>query len=72
MRRSAECADLGIQTVFSSRNTLRKSLTKLKERPGMMDVKGVVYSIPCAECSATHVGKTVRMLKVRMGSKGGL
>ena len=44
---SRACRLLGIQTVISSRNTLRKSLTKLK---GKMDVKGIVYSIPCEEC----------------------
>ena len=47
---------------FSSRNTFRK----VKERPGMMDVKGVVYSIPCTECSATYVGETGRTLRVRV------
>ena len=35
---SRACKPLGVQTVFTSRNTLRKSLTKVKGRPGMMDV----------------------------------
>ena len=35
---------------------IRKSLTKGKERPGMSDVKGVVCSIPCADCPATYIG----------------
>ena len=63
---SRACRPLGIQMVFSSRNTLTKLLTKVKERPGMMDMNGVVYSIPCAECSATYVGETGRTLKVHM------
>ena len=32
----------------------------------MMDVNGVVHSIPCAGYSATYVGKTRRTLKVHM------
>ena len=58
------CRPLGIQTTFSSRNTLRRSLTKVKETQSMMDVKRVVYSIPCAECSAVYVDE--RTLKVHM------
>ena len=60
------CRPLVIHTTFTSRNTLRKSLTKVKGRPGMLDVKGVVYSIPCADCPATYIGETGRTLKVRM------
>ena len=62
------CRPLGIHTTFTSRNTLRKSLTKVKGRPGVLDVKGVVYSIPCADCPATYIaiGETGRTLKVRM------
>ena len=60
------CRPLGIHTTFSSRNTLRRSLTKVKETQSMMDVKGVVYFIPCAECSAVYVGETGRTLKVHM------
>ena len=55
-----------IQIIFSSRTTLRKFLMKVKERPGMMEVKGVVYFIPCAECSTTYIGETGRTLKVHM------
>ena len=55
-----------VHTTFTSRNTLRKSLTKVEERPGVLDVKGVVYSIPCADSPATYIGETRRTLKVRM------
>ena len=48
------CRPLGVHTTFTSRNTLRKSLMKVKGRPGMLDVKGVVYSIPCADRPVTY------------------
>lgn len=60
---------MGIQMIFSSRNTLRKSLTKVKGKRGMMDVKGVEYQTPCAECSATYVGETRKMLRVQMAKQ---
>ena len=39
---------------------------KAKETQGMMDVKGVVYLIPCDECSAVYVDEMGRTLKVRL------
>ena len=51
---------------ISSRNTIRESLMKVKGRLGVMDVKDVVYSIPCTKCSATYSGETRRTLRVHM------
>ena len=51
---SRACQPLGVQVVFTSRDTLRKSHTNVKGRP-VMNMKGVVYSIPklCwRECSS--------------------
>ena len=60
------CKPLGVQTVFTFRNTLRKFLTKVK--PAKMDDRregcGVLNSL--AGCSATYVGETRRTLRVRM------
>ena len=59
------CRPLGTHTTFTSRNTLRK----VKGRPGMLDVKDVAYSIPCADCPATYIGEIGRTLKVRMAER---
>ena len=61
------CRSLGIHTTFTSMQKYPQEIPhESKRKPGMFDVKGVVYAIPCVDCPATYIGETVRMLKVRM------
>ena len=62
----AECAGHWVSTPLSTPEIPSGNPSRKKGRPGMLDVKGVVYSIPCADCSATYIGETGRTLKVRM------
>ena len=59
------CRKKGIQTIFSKQRTLRTVLFNPKQPQPPMDIKGVVYLIPCSECSAVYIGKTGRTLKLR-------
>ena len=60
------CRKMGIQTIFSKQRSLRTVLSKPKQPQPPMDIKGVVYLIPCSECSAVYIGETGRTLKVRL------
>ena len=60
------CRKMGIQTIFSKQRSLRTVLSNPKQPQPPMDIKGVVYLIPCSECSAVYIGETGRTLKVRL------
>ena len=60
------CKKMGIQTIFSKQRSLRTVLSNPKQPQPPMDIKGVVYLIPCSECSAVYIGETGRTLKVRL------
>ena len=59
------CKPLGVKTVASSRSTLRSSLVKVRQpRPDRNSKKkGVVYEVPCKDCSSVYIGETGRTLE---------
>ena len=59
-------APLAIQVTFRSCKTLRQELVHPKDPVPANRRKGVVYSIPCAECPCTYIGQTGRSLDHRL------
>ena len=59
---SNSCRGLQVRVFFSSRFTLRSSLTKLKNPIPPWDGTRVIYSIPC-RCRRSYVGETGCSLK---------
>ena len=55
-------APLAIQVTFRPHRTLRQELVHPKDPVPANRRKGVVYSIPCAECPRTYIGQTGRSL----------
>ena len=60
------CRKMGIQTIFSKQRSLSTVLSNPKQPQPPMDIKGVVYLIPCSECSAVYIGGIGRTLKERL------
>jgi hypothetical protein len=56
---------VGIKTVFSAGDTLKKKLTHVKHKSTNREKEGI-YKIPC-ECGAKYIGKTGRPLDIRVG-----
>ena len=46
--------------------TLRQILVKPKDPTPITSRKGVVYSIPCADCNKCYIGQSGRSLSCRM------
>ena len=57
---------LGVKVVFRPLRTLRQMLVRPKDPVPVDERKGVVYSIPCVECSSVYIGQTGRSLKQRV------
>jgi hypothetical protein len=56
--------EVGIKTIFSANDTIKKRLTKVK--PKQNNNKEVIYRIPC-QCGAEYIGETGRPIEVRCG-----
>jgi len=54
-----------VRTVFSSQNTIRSFVTKVKPKNIEQETKNVVYKIKC-ECNSNYYGQTSRPLKIRI------
>ena len=57
---------LAILSTFHPFRTLRQELVHPKDPVPANHRKGVVYSIPCAECPPTYIGQTGRSLDHRL------
>ena len=51
---------------FRPQQTLRNILVSAKDRAPPKTRTGVVYSIPCGDCTATYVGQTKRSITHRL------
>ena len=59
------CRKFNIRTVFTTTNTLRQQLTKVKDTDPTLKRSSVVYSIPCS-CGQKYIGETKRNLEARL------
>ena len=57
---------LGIRTCFKPHRTLKNYLVRPKDPVPSDLLKGVVYTIPCLDCSQRYVGQTGRTLQHRV------
>ena len=55
-----------IEVRFKPHTTLRQILVKPKDPTPITSRKGVVYSIPCADCNKCYLGQSGRSLSCRI------
>ena len=60
------CKKYKIRTCFRTHSTLRRQLTKVKDKEPPNRRSGVVYSIPCS-CGLEYIGEPKRALETRIG-----
>src|SRR5579859_3284631 len=60
------CGTYNIRTVYSSKETLGKSLRKVKPTRPKETTKNVVYQIPCKGCDGSYIGESCRCLSKRL------
>ena len=59
------CRKYNIRTVFRTSSTLRRELSRTKDRDPPLKTSGVVYEIPCS-CGLKYIGETKRALETRL------
>ena len=59
-------AECDIRTRFRTTNTLRQLLSHPKDQTQTEKQSGVVYSIPCRDCSSFYIGETGQHLSTRL------
>ena len=52
------CTPLGVQPVVRPMRTLKRKLMRVKIRTPEQQQTGLVYKIPCKDCSQVYVGET--------------
>ena len=57
---------LGVRAAHKPTETLRLKLCRMKDPVEPHDLAGVVYKIPCTNCSQCYVGETGKELKTRL------
>ena len=56
----------GFKLSSNQSRALKQELTHLKDKQQTQNEAGVVYGLPCGDCSAMYVGETGRQVKDRM------
>jgi hypothetical protein len=60
------CSNYNIRAVYNSKETLGKSLRKVKPSRPRETEKNVVYQIPCKDCEGSYIGESCRCLAKRV------
>ncbi|KXJ16274.1 hypothetical protein AC249_AIPGENE28261 [Exaiptasia diaphana] len=58
--------DHDVMVAVKPMNTIKSMISKPKDRLDDYDKTGVIYQIPCADCSTVYIGETKRSLKTRV------
>ena len=59
-------SSLDVRVCFKPHTTLRCFFPSPKDRPDDLESAGVVYNIPCMDCSSCYIGQTGRKLGIRI------
>ena len=60
------CSSYKIRAVYSSKETLGRSLRNVKPERPKESTKNIVYQIPCKDCDGCYIGESCRRLGIRI------
>lgn len=55
-----------IKLIHKTGNTLKQNLTKVQDKTPINEKTGIIYSIPCKDCSSCYIGQSKRSLNERL------